>query len=112
MVVFVIASLVLSFLLAPEQAKVLGGIAKEVRETIFSLALVGIGLETNFKQVFNRENAKYTKTFLIAQAFNITITLVVGVFCIVDIYLNTIQLNNERQQSKTGGAARKRHPRA
>ena len=75
---FVIASLVFSFLLAPEQAKVLGGVAKGVRETIFSLAFVSIGLETNFKQVLNRENAKYTKTFLIAQAFNIIITLAVA----------------------------------
>ena len=78
MIGFVIASLVFSFLLAPEQAKVLGGVAKGVRETIFSLAFVSIGLETNFKQVLNRENAKYTKTFLIAQAFNIIITLAVA----------------------------------
>lgn len=75
---FVLASLVFSFLLSPESAKSLGKVAKGLRETIFSIAFVSIGLETDFKQIFTRENAKYTSTFLIAQAFNIVITLIVA----------------------------------
>lgn len=73
---FVLASLVFSFLLMPEEAKALGKVAKGLRETIFSIAFVSIGLETDFKQIFTRENAKYTRTFLLAQLFNIIITLV------------------------------------
>lgn len=75
---FVLASLVFSFLLSPESAKSLGKVAKGLRETIFSIAFVSIGLETDFKQIFTRENARYTSTFLIAQAFNIVITLIVA----------------------------------
>lgn len=75
---FVLASLVFSFLLSPESAKSLGKVAKGLRETIFSIAFVSIGLETDFKQIFTKENAKYTSTFLIAQAFNIVITLIVA----------------------------------
>ena len=75
---FVLASLVFSFLLSPESAKSLGKVAKGLRETIFSIAFVSIGLETDFKQIFTRENARYTRTFLIAQAFNIIITLIVA----------------------------------
>lgn len=75
---FVLASLVFSFLLEPTDAKALSKIAKGLRETIFSIAFVSIGLETDFRQVFTKENAKYTKTFLTAQTFNIIITLVMA----------------------------------
>ncbi|MBR6540187.1 MAG: putative sulfate exporter family transporter [Bacteroidales bacterium] len=75
---FVLASLVFSFLLEPTDAKALSKIAKGLRETIFSIAFVSIGLETDFRQVFTKENAKYTKTFLTAQSFNIIITLVMA----------------------------------
>ena len=67
-----------SFLLEPTDAKALSKIAKGLRETIFSIAFVSIGLETDFRQVFTKENAKYTKTFLTAQSFNIIITLVMA----------------------------------
>ena len=75
---FVLASLVFSFLLEPTDAKALSKITKGLRETIFSIAFVSIGLETDFRQVFTKENAKYTKTFLTAQSFNIIITLVMA----------------------------------
>ncbi len=75
---FVLASLVFSFILEPADAKALSKVAKGLRETIFSIAFVSIGLETDFRQVFTKENAKYTKTFLTAQTFNIIITLVMA----------------------------------
>ena len=72
------ASLIFSFILLPDTAKDLSKVAKGLRETIFSVAFVSIGLETDFKHIFTKENAKYTKTFLIAQGFNIIITLIVA----------------------------------
>ncbi len=83
---FIIASLVFSFLLSPDNAKDLGKIAKGLRETIFSIAFVSIGLETDFRQIFTKENAKYTKTFLIAQIFNIIITLIIAYLLFGNIY--------------------------
>ena len=75
---FVLASLIFSFCLGPEQAKSLGGIAKGMREVMFSVAFVCIGLETDFRFVFKRENRRYISTFLIAQGFNIVVTLVIA----------------------------------
>ena len=75
---FVLVSLVFSFLIPVEQAKGLGVIAKGLRETMFSLAFVCIGLETDFRFIFKRENAKNIKTFLIAQGFNVIVTLVMA----------------------------------
>ena len=75
---FMAASLIFSFILLPDTAKDLSKVAKGLRETIFSVAFVSIGLETDFKHIFTKENAKYTKTFLIAQGFNIIITLIVA----------------------------------
>lgn len=75
---FVLASVVFSFLLEPDSAKSLGKVAKGLRELLFSIAFVSIGLETDFRQIFTKENAKYTKTFLIAQLFNIVLTLIIA----------------------------------
>ena len=72
---FIAASLVFSFLLEPATAKSLGGAAKALRETLFSVGFVSIGLETDFRKIFTKENSKYTWTFLIAQLFNILVTL-------------------------------------
>lgn len=75
---FVAASLVFSLLMPVEQAKALGSLAKGMREMMFSLAFVCIGLETDFRTVFNRENSRNLKTFLIAQGFNIVVTLIMA----------------------------------
>ena len=75
---FVLASLVFSFCLEPEQARSLGKLAKGMREVMFSVAFVCIGLETDFRFVFRRENRRYISTFLIAQGFNIVVTLVMA----------------------------------
>jgi len=75
---FVLASVVFSFFLEPATAKALGSPAKALRETLFSVAFVAIGLETDFRKVFGKENNRYTATFLIAQLFNILITLAVA----------------------------------
>lgn len=58
--------------------KELGKVAKGLRETLFSIAFVAIGLETDFRKIFNKENSRNTYTFLIAQTFNIILTLIVA----------------------------------
>ena len=83
---FLLASLVFSFAFAPDVAKQLSGVAnKGAREILFSLAFVCIGLETDFRYIFKKENAKYIWTFLIAQAFNILLTLVVAYLLFKDM---------------------------
>ena len=60
------------------RAKELGALAKGVREALFSVAFVCIGLETDFKILLGRENRRSISTFLIAQSFNIVVTLVMA----------------------------------
>ena len=54
------------------------GRRKGVREALFSVAFVCIGLETDFKILLGRENRRSVSTFLIAQSFNIVVTLVMA----------------------------------
>ncbi len=75
---FILASMVFSFILEPATVKSLSGAAKAMRETLFSVAFIAIGLETDFRSVFGKENSKYTWTFLIAQLFNIIFTLIIA----------------------------------
>lgn len=75
---FLVASLVFSFLIPMEQAKELGSLAKGLREAMFSLAFVCIGLETDFRFIFKKENKKNITTFLTAQGVNIIVTLVMA----------------------------------
>lgn len=75
---FVGASLIFSFCFSPERAKELGTLAKGMRELLFSVAFVCIGLETDFRAVFQAENRRNIIAFLSAQAFNIAVTLVMA----------------------------------
>lgn len=75
---FILASLVFSFLFEPTVAKDLSKVTKGLREMLFSLAFVSIGLETDFRNIFNKDNKRYIYTFLVAQTFNILLTLVVA----------------------------------
>lgn len=76
---FLIASLVFSFVFDAETGKELSRVAnKGARGLLFSLAFVCIGLETDFRYIFKKENAKYIWSFLTAQGFNILITLLIA----------------------------------
>lgn len=72
---FVLASLVFSFCFEPEAAKAVGKVTKGFQNTLFSIAFVCIGLETRFKEIFGKENRKPLGVFLLAQTFNIIVTL-------------------------------------
>ena len=63
---FLIASLVFSFAFEAELGKELSRIANRgSRGLLFSLAFVCIGLETDFRYIFKKENARYIWSFLI-----------------------------------------------
>jgi uncharacterized integral membrane protein (TIGR00698 family) len=76
---FLIASLVFSFVFDAETGKELSRIAnKGSRGLLFSLAFICIGLETDFRYIFKKENSKYIWSFLTAQIFNIILTLLIA----------------------------------
>ena len=75
---FVAASLIFSFVLPFDTAKAVGGVTKNLQNAFFSIAFVCIGLETRFKDIFNRSFKKPFWGFLIAQGFNIVLTLIVA----------------------------------
>ena len=61
-----------------ETAKSVGKVTKGFQNTLFTMAFVCIGLETRFKDIVSRENRRPLFVFLIAQLFNILLTLVVA----------------------------------
>lgn len=75
---FLVSSLIFSFLIPIQQAKELGTLAKGLREAMFSIAFVCIGLETDFRFIFRRENRKNITVFLVAQGVNIVVTLLMA----------------------------------
>lgn len=75
---FVLASLIFSFAMPLDMAKSVGSVTKDLQGTFFAIAFVCIGLETRFKDIFNKSFKKPLWSFLIAQGFNIVLTLIVA----------------------------------
>jgi len=75
---FVGASLLFSFLISPEATASVKGSLKNLQGLWFALAFTSIGLETNFKDLFGRNSKKPFYAFLIAQGFNVVITLIIA----------------------------------
>ena len=77
---FIGASLLFSFFITPEVNKEVKGMLKNMQGLWFALAFTSIGLETNFKDLFSRNSKTPFYAFLIAQGFNVIITLIVAYF--------------------------------
>lgn len=75
---FVAASLLFSFVLDPALVEETQGGLKSVQTLWFVLAFTSIGLETRFSDLFKADNKRPLYAFLIAQGFNILVTLVVA----------------------------------
>lgn len=75
---FVFASLLFSFMVSPESVDAVKGSLKSLQGLWFALAFTSIGLETNFKDLFGQQNKKPLYAFLVAQTFNVIVTLVVA----------------------------------
>jgi uncharacterized membrane protein YadS len=72
---FIGASLLFSFVVSPATAAGVKDSLKNLQGLWFALAFTSIGLETNFADLFNKDSRKPLYAFLIAQTFNIFITL-------------------------------------
>ena len=72
---FIGASLLFSFVVSPATNVLVKDSLKNLQGLWFALAFTSIGLETNFKDLFNENSKKPLYAFLIAQTFNIFITL-------------------------------------
>ncbi|MEP6928509.1 MAG: putative sulfate exporter family transporter [Flavobacterium sp.] len=75
---FIAASLVFSFLLTAETRDSVKDSLKNLQGLWFALAFTSIGLETNFKDLLRNNSKKPLYAFLIAQLFNIIITLLIA----------------------------------
>jgi uncharacterized integral membrane protein (TIGR00698 family) len=75
---FIGASLVFSFLVSSETAKSVSGSLKNLQGLWFALAFTSIGLETKFSDLFHKNSRKPLYAFLLAQTFNIFITLAIA----------------------------------
>jgi uncharacterized integral membrane protein (TIGR00698 family) len=75
---FVAASLIFSFFISQETIAAVKEPLKNMQTLWFVLAFTGIGLETNFKELFRKNNAIAFGAFLTAQLFNIFITLILA----------------------------------
>ena len=91
---FILASLVFSLIafFDPDIIKEAKNVTKGFQNTLFSIAFVCIGLETRFKEIFGKENRKPLYTFLIAQTFNIIVTLLVAyvIFGLVKPWISSL----------------------
>ncbi|UIR56156.1 putative sulfate exporter family transporter [Sphingobacterium sp. SRCM116780] len=75
---FIFASLLFSFIISPEKNSEIKDSLKSIQGLWFTLAFTSIGLETNFKDLFQQDNKKPLYAFLIAQTFNVIVTLLIA----------------------------------
>ncbi|MBE9602557.1 YeiH family protein [Pedobacter sp. MC2016-24] len=75
---FIAASLLFSFFISPETNAQVKGSLKNLQGLWFALAFTSIGLETNFKELFGKNSKTPFYAFLIAQGFNVIITLIIA----------------------------------
>lgn len=75
---FIGASLLFSLVISPETAAPIKSPLKNIQGLWFALAFTSIGLETRFADLFNKDSRKPLYAFLVAQGFNIIITLLIA----------------------------------
>ncbi len=75
---FIAASLLFSFVIPSETIDSVKGGFKALQGLWFALAFTSIGLETKFSDLFSKEGKKPLYAFLIAQIFNVFVTLAVA----------------------------------
>jgi len=75
---FMLASLLFSFVVSPSVVGEVKDGLKSIQALWFALAFTSIGLETKFADLFNTASRKPLLAFLIAQLFNVLITLAIA----------------------------------
>lgn len=74
---FIAASLLFSFFIDADTNNAVKGQLKALQGVWFALAFTSIGLETDFRELFQGKGKKPLYAFLLAKLFNIAVTLVV-----------------------------------
>jgi uncharacterized integral membrane protein (TIGR00698 family) len=82
---FIAASLIYSFLVSPAEVAATKEYLKTVQTAFFAFAFVGIGMETNLTLLVKTGNGRPAWAFLIAQVFNILLTLLLAYFLFAGI---------------------------
>jgi len=77
---FIGASLLFSFFISPDTIGLVKGSLKNLQGLWFALAFTSIGLETNFADLFSKQSKRPFYAFLIAQTFNVFITLIIAFY--------------------------------
>ncbi|RYY33425.1 MAG: putative sulfate exporter family transporter [Sphingobacteriaceae bacterium] len=72
---FIAASILFSFFLSADAIAPVKAPLKNLQGLWFALAFTSIGLETNFRDLVNKESRKPVYAFLVAQGFNVVVTL-------------------------------------
>jgi uncharacterized integral membrane protein (TIGR00698 family) len=75
---FILASVLFSFFLNASTVSTVKESVKSIQMLWFVLAFTSIGLETKFSDIFNSETKRPLYGFLLAQLFNIIVTLIVA----------------------------------
>lgn len=75
---FILASLLFSFIIPSETSANIKDSLKSLQGLWFALAFTSIGLETNFADLLSKNSKKPFYAFLIAQVFNIVVTLIIA----------------------------------
>ncbi|GAA4915107.1 YeiH family protein [Mucilaginibacter defluvii] len=75
---FIAASVLFSFFLSGDAIAPVKLPLKNLQGLWFALAFTSIGLETNFRDLINKESRKPVYAFLVSQGFNVVITLVIA----------------------------------
>lgn len=76
---FIATSLLFSFFIDADTNNMVKGHLKSLQGIWFALAFTCIGLETDFRELFKGQGKKPLYAFLIAQLFNIVVTLLVSI---------------------------------
>ena len=75
---FMLASVLFSFVVAPDVVAETGSLMKGLRTWWFPLAFVCIGLETRFAELFGMDDGRPALAFIGAQAINVVWTLLIA----------------------------------
>jgi len=68
-----------AFFISPGKIEEVKEGLKSIQGLWFTLAFTSSGLETNFRDLFKHNNKKPLYAFVIAQTFNVIITLIIAV---------------------------------
>lgn len=72
---FIVVSLIFSFVLPSTLVASVKGNIKDLQTCFFAIAFACIGLETKFTDIFKMENGRPAMAFIVAQIFNVAVTL-------------------------------------